>query len=280
MRRIKDQNLAQLLMQLRFSPHKKRQKQLDSAEELLSLVEKDKRYPFEFVCFKITGFRPKGSAGEDLIKGSELAGDLAVFISRLSSQLARPVGEQGEKVYTIEELAVGLGVSVKTIHRWRRRGLIARRFIFEDGKKRLGFLQSAVDKFLVANPELSARAKGFTRLTIKEKQSIIRQATALAAKTTTSRYRVISRIAASMGRAHETVRYTIAGYENTHPDRAIFSKRRGVISPAQAAELYKLFKQGCDVKELMRRFGRSKSSIYRIISKRRARMLLARTWHQ
>ena len=51
MRQIQNHNLAQLLMQLRFTPKVKRQKQLVSAEKLLELVDKnpDTEYPFEFV---------------------------------------------------------------------------------------------------------------------------------------------------------------------------------------------------------------------------------------
>ena len=276
MRRIENQNLAQLLMQLRFTPQKKRRKQLYSAEKLFTLIDRDKEYPFEFVCFRITGFRPKGPAGQQLIKGDELAEDLRIFISKLTGRLARPVAEQNQKVYTIEELAAAFDVSTKTIHRWRKRSLIARKFIFDDGKKRFGFLQSAVDKFLEANPNLIAKAKVFKRLTKKQKQLIIKRATTLAAKTTMSRYQIINQIAAQIGKVHETVRYTIANYEKSNPEKRIFSKPSGIINPAAAGELYKLFKQGCDVKELMRRFGRSKSSIYRIINARRARALLAK----
>ena len=275
MRQIQNENLAELLAQLRFTPRKQRRKQLDAVEKLFAIIDRDKEYPFEFVCFRITGFHPKDAAHQ-LIKGDELAEDLRIFISRLSGQLARPVTEQREKVYTIDELAAALGVSTKTIHRWRKRGLIVRKFIFDDGKKRFGFLQSAVDKFIKANPNLIAKAKIFTRLTNKQKQLIIRQARALAARTTMSRYQIISQIAAQIDKVHETVRYTIANYEKANPDKSIFKEPPGVISPAQAAELYKLFKQGTDVKELMRRFKRSKSSIYRIINRRKAKALLAR----
>jgi len=275
MRQIKNQNLAQLLMQLRFTPEKQRRKQLDSAEKLLAIIEPDKGYPFEFVCFRITGFHPKGLPEKPLIKGDTLAEDLSIFISKLSGQLSRPVAQLHQKVYTIEELAAALGVSTKTIHRWRKRGLIKRKFIFDDGVKRFGFLQSAVNKFLKANPNLTAKAKNFTLLTKKQKQQIIKQATTLAAKTTMSQYQIINQIAAKIGKAHETIRYTIANYEKANPDRPIFRGPPGAISPSQAGELYKLFKQGLDVKELMRRFGRSKSSIYRIINLRRAKALLA-----
>ncbi len=276
MRQIQNQNLLQLLLQFRFTPQKQRQKQLDAAEKLLLLIDEEKRYPFEFVCFRITGFHPKGAAEQQLIKGDELAEDLRIFISKLSGYLARPISEQTQKVYTIEELAAYFGVSTKTIHRWRRRDLIARKFIFDDGKKRYGFLQSAVDKFVKEKPNLVGRAKNFARLTNGEKQLIIKQATALAGRTRLSRYQIINQTAAKVGRAHETVRYIILNYEESNPDKPIFKRPAGVISASQAGELYKLFKQGCSVKELMRRFNRSKSSIYRLINLRRARSLLGR----
>ena len=275
MRRIKNQNLAQLLAQLRFASQQQRLTQLDAAEKLFALIDTDMEYPFDFVCFRITGFHPK-NLPEQPIKGDQLADDLYIFISRLSGQLARPVAELNEKVYDIEELAAAFGVSTKTIHRWRRRGLVSRKFIFEDREKCIGFAQSALDRFIKANPDLVAKAKNFGRLTDDQKQQIIKQATALAADSTLSRRQVINQIAAKTGRAHETVRYMILNHEKAHPDKPIFKKPSGVVNSTQAAELYKLFKQGTGIKELMRRFNRSRSSIYRIINQRRAKALLVK----
>jgi RNA polymerase primary sigma factor len=276
MRQIKNQNLAQLLVQLRFTPQKHRRKQLDAAEKLLALIKPDREYPFDFVCFHITGFHPKALSEQQPIKGDELAEDLRIFIAKLSGQLALVADEQNQKVYTLESLAASLDVSTKTIHRWRKRGLVARKFVFEDGKKRLGFLQSAVNKFFKDNPNLINKAKNFQRLTEKDRQLIIKKAKTLAAKTTLSRYQIIDQIASKLGKAHETIRYTLLNYEKANPDKPIFRKPAGVVSPAEVAELYKLFKQGNSIKELMSRFGRSRSSIYRLINQQRARTLLAK----
>ncbi len=276
MRKIKSQSIAQLLLQLRFTPENKRRTQLDAAEELYAVVEPDKEYPFEFVFFRITGFHPKGPAAEELIKGDELLDDLRIFISKLSGRLARPVAEQSQKIYTIEELAEVLGITTKTIYRWQKRGLVARIFIFDDGRKRFGFLQSTVDKFLKANPDPAAKAKSFSRLTDEQKQQIIIQAEKLTADTNLSRHQIINRISAETGKCHETIRYTLLNYEKTHPDEPISTQSTGVIEPAQAAEIYKLFKQGCNIKDLMKRFNRNRSSIYRIINRRRAKALLVR----
>jgi RNA polymerase sigma factor (sigma-70 family) len=276
MRPIKNEHLAALLTQFHFAPQKHRTKQVDAAEKLLSMIDKAKEYPFDFVCFRLTGYHPKGLPGPALIKGEELAEDLRIFISRLSGRVARPVSDLGEKAYTKEELAAELNVSTKTVDRWRSRGLASRKYVFADGRKRFGFLQSSVDGFLQKNPGLVSKARDFVRLTKKDRQRIIRQACALAGKKGMSRHQVIARVAEQTGRAHETVRYTLMNYERANPQKRVFGKSFGAMDPHEAAELYRLYKQGCSLAELMERFGRSRSSVYRLINVQRAKAILGR----
>lgn len=276
MRKIKNDNLAQLLMQLRFTPEDKRRKELAAAEKLYFLVDKAKRYPFDFVCFHITGYNPKDGFDNELIDGRALLDDLELFIARLSGKLAEPVAELAERVYTIDELSKRLGVSTKTIGRWRRRGLLARKFVFEDGTHRFGFLESTVEKFGQDNAELVGKASSFRRRTGKERQQVIRQARRLGAKTSLSRYQIIEQISQKLGIAHETVRYTLAEYETQHRDRPIFRKPVGRMRPTDAAELYRLHRQGLSIKQLMARFDRSRATIYRVVNQRRAMALLAK----
>ena len=276
MRQIQNHNIAELLMQLRFTPEEKRRKQLAAAEKLLGLIDSEKEYPFEFICYQITEFRPKGLEGQLLIKGSDLAEDLRIFISKLSGQIAESVEIQDQKVYSTQELAEKFGVSTKTIYRWRKRGLIALKFIFDDGVKRFGFLQSSVDKFVDENPQLVGKAKIFRQLSAKDKELIVKRAVWFVDKSSLSRYQIIDKIALEIGRVHETVRYTLLNYEKLNPLKPIFRKPSGVISSSQASELYRLYGQGAAIKELMHRFGRSRSSVYRIINRRRTRSLLSR----
>jgi len=263
-------------MQLRFAPQRKRQKQLASAEKLFAIIDKDQEYPFDFVCFKITGYRLKDRTAQELIKGSDLADDLPLFIAKLSSQVASPVTQQQEKVYDIHQLAETLHVSTKTINRWRKRGLLAQKFVFDDGAKRFGFLQSTVNSFIKANPELTAKAGTFTRLSKKQKQQIIRQAHALSAKSTLSRHQIIEKIVAKTAKAHETIRYTLLNYEKSHQDIRIFKESPSAVDPGRATEIYRLLKQGSATKELMEQFNRSRSSVYRIIDRGRAKALLTK----
>lgn len=274
MQGIINPHLAQLFMQMRFATEKQCRKQLEAAEKLLNLIEPEKNYPFEFICFHITGFRPKHTVGQELIPGRQLQADLRTFITRLSGRAAAPASMQNEKVYAIEELAAHLGVATKTINRWRKRGLVAKKFVFDDGHKKFGLTQSSVDSFMAANKDVVERAERFTQLSDEQRQQIINRAAALAAQSNISRRQIIKQVAAECDRAVETVRYTLVNFQNSHPEKNIFKKPPGVVGPTDAITIYKLFMEGAKVSDLMARFNRSKSSIYRIINTRRARRLL------
>jgi len=275
MRKIKNANLAQLLMQIRFTPEAKRRRELAAAEKLYSLIDPRKQYPYDFVCFHITGFHSQDDDDGELIDGPDLRDDLYAFISKLSGKLATPVSAASERIYTAEELATKFNVSTKTVSRWRKRGMLARKFIFADGGRRFGFAESTVEKFAREHLQLVAEAGTFQRLTKKHRQQIVRQARSLAAKTSLSRYQITRQIAEKMGIAQETVRYTLRDFEKEHPDKPVFRRPLGRMRPTEAAELFRLHKQGVSVRQLMKRFDRSRSSVHRIINQRRAMALLA-----
>ncbi len=272
---IKEPNLAQLLMQLRFAPERERKKQVDAAERLLGLINSEREYPFEFVCFHITDYRPKSANAQELIKGDALLRDLPIFIARLSGQVSFKTEEIEEKIYSIEKLAKRFSVSTKTIDRWRKRGLVGRRFVFADGNKRLGFGESVVEKFAADNPELVRKASEFVRLPAAERKEIVDKTLEFCRAGGLGRQQVIGKVAECCEKAPETVRYTIRRYEKLHPGKTIFERTSGVVKAADAGRLYEMFKKGVAIEKLMKEFGRSKSSVYRIINGRKASELLA-----
>ena len=275
MAKVQNKTLGQLFTELRFAPRAQKEKQLSAARELLSIVDEGKEYPFEFICFRITGYRPKADSATKAIKGSDLARDLRAFVNTLSSRLSLAASDQGETVYTIDDLARRFSVSQKTLHRWQKKGLVGYTFVFDDGKKRLGFLASAVDDFSRANPELLANSKNFSQLTAQEKQRIINLARDFAQQGKVTRHQVIKKITSITDRAAETVRRVLIDYEKNNPDKPIFKKPSGVVGAKEAALIYKLRQQSVSIKELTERFNRSRSSIYRIINTRMAKALLA-----
>lgn len=274
MARVLNKLLDQLFQELRFAPREQKEKQLNAAKDLAASIDDDREYPFEFICFKITAYRPKSTDHPDsAVKGYVLAHDLKLFMTKLSRELALSTNQHDESICSIKNLAARLSVSEKTIHRWRQKGLTAMTFIFADGKRGLGFLQSDIDRFFENNPQLIASASKFSQLTDEEKQNIVKLATGFAQNSELSRYQVILRIAEETKRARETIRYTLIDYENK-TGNSIFSKPAGAIKPKEAKLIYRLHKQQTHITELMTKFHRSKSSIYRIINQRRAKNLL------
>ncbi len=274
MRKIANPHLAQLQMQLKFASPKKRREFLQATEKLLDLIEPDKQYPFDFVCFKITGYHPK-DLPQELIDGRQLAEDLSLFLWKLSGQVDDSVGEHDEDIYTIEQLAHKLNVSTKTIARWRRRGLLARKYIFRDGARRLAVSQSGLDKFIAENPGLTEKAAAYSRLDKKQTDAIISHAKKLAAKGGLIRRDAIIQIAEKIGRGRETIRVIIEQYEQSAMRKKLFKTCHRPLDSAGKSEIYKLYKKGVKVPNIAERFNRTKSDIYRIIRRKRAEELLA-----
>ena len=67
--------------QVRFAPVEKRLGQLDRIEKLLTEITPSKKYPYQYVCFRITDFRTDANPNL-MIEGTELEHDLQLFIRR------------------------------------------------------------------------------------------------------------------------------------------------------------------------------------------------------
>ena len=180
-----------------------------------------------------------------------------------------PAALAGERVLTVEELARRFSVSTKTISRWRRQGLVSRRFVF-DGRKRVGFLESSVDRFVERNSERVRRGSHFSQLSEAERTEIIRRARRLA-RAGGCPAEVTRRLARKTGRSVETIRYTLKQFDHEHPDLAIFPDNHGPLRAETKRKIYQQYRRGESVDALAKRFCRTQTSIYRIINEMRAR---------
>ena len=173
-----------------------------------------------------------------------------------------------EEVLSIEDLAKRFNVSTKTISRWREHGLVAQRYEV-GGRKRVGFLASAVERFIAANPGRIERGARFSQLTPEEHDRIIAWARRLAAAGACPAD-VHRRIASRLHRSVETIRYTIKQHDHEHPDTAVFGAEDGRLRPETCERIYHFYMQGEPVETIARRYRRSKASIYRVILAQRA----------
>jgi RNA polymerase sigma factor (sigma-70 family) len=262
--------------QVRFAPPARRLDQLTRTEKLLAEVDASKQYPYQFVCFRITEFRPDSHA-DLVILGGELRHDLYLVIKDLvKSMPAIPVEDVAEPVLTLEQVSKRLNVSTKTISRWREKGLVGARPILWNGKRQMGFVQSMVDRFLTANPDRVERGGRFSQLSDEEREDILRRAKRLAHLNGGTLTEVSRRIARRLGRSPETIRYTIKNFDRTYPELALFPNIAGPMDSGTKETIYSSYRRGIPVDTLAKRFRRTRTSMYRVINEVRAQHLLAR----
>lgn len=241
-----NKDLGELAHQLNLSPKSQRAAQIRGIESVLAVVDPDKAYPYDMVCFRVTGYRNRRGDDKCVIPGDVLIADLVTmgeFITRKGpvpvDQLAESIQEiepentnatalQNEGAalspyFTHEELAEHLSVSTKTIRRWRKRGLLGLRAMFEDGVSRLIYLNSTVERFTSQNGGLVRRGAAFRQLTSREKERIVHLAREIL-KARREKLHVVAReVSQQTGRAVETVRYTLRRFDEAHPQQALFA---------------------------------------------------------
>jgi RNA polymerase sigma factor (sigma-70 family) len=259
--------------QVRFAPPPRRLEQLRQAERLLAEISDAKQYPYQFVCFRITDYRPE-SYSDLVIPGGELRHDLGLVIAELADSLpAIPIEEVTEPVLTLAQMSEQLHVTTKTLHRWRKRGLIGVP-VLRNGRRQVGFLASVVGPFLDTHKERVAQSGRFSQMSDFEKDEILRRARRLAGVGSPTLTEVSRRVARKMGRSAETVRYTIKNFDRRHPDQALFPKVHGPLDADAKQQIFSSFRRGIAVDTLARRFQRTRTSIYRVVNEMRARRLL------
>jgi RNA polymerase sigma factor (sigma-70 family) len=258
--------------QTRYAPPARRQEQVARAEKLLAEVEPGKTYPYPYVSYRVLDFR--SDAHRDLlIPGDDLRHDLGLFIRRVERSVpAVPLDQTVEPMLTLDEVSRQFNVSTKTISRWRLRGLGARR-VKVNGRSQLGFPRSVVEKFVGEHRGLVEKGARFSHLTDHEKDDILRLARELR-DTGGTLTEVSKRIATRLGRSPEAVRYTIKNFDRANPDHALFPTAAGPLTDTAKEQIYMSKQKGETVDLLAKRFGRTRSSMYRVINEVRARELI------
>ena len=273
MARFHQTQIEDLATQMTYLSAKVRLEQVNRAEELVCLMDPAKSYPYEFVCYQITGYRPRGDVGKAL-KGRALREDLIALVEHVSASLKITLEDVGEPVLSIDEASKHFNVSAKTIQRWRKSGLVSRKFIGPDGRMRIGFLQRSIERFATRNREQVQAAAEFSRLRPEERREIIRRARRLSLFCHCCLFEVSKRIARKLGRAVETVRLAIKEYDREHPQAKLFPQVGEPLQETDRKLIYQAHLRGRSVHDLAKRFCRTRSSIYRIVTEERARELL------
>ncbi|GAB4152624.1 MAG: sigma-70 family RNA polymerase sigma factor [Planctomycetaceae bacterium] len=257
--------------QMRYAPREVRLAQADQAEKFLSEIDLEKSYRYGEICERITDYRPERYP-DLVLTGKEAAHDLRCLVEDLSDSADVSAESVSEPVLTVDEVSKRYNVSTKTVDRWRNRGLVSRRFRF-GGRKRIGFLESSLQRFVGQHESEVNRGRRFSQLDEAEREEIVRRARRLA------RYGgcpsdISRRLAKKLRRSPETIRYTLKNYDKEHPESAVFPNATNVLTEEQKREIFAGYRRGVSVADLARRHCRTKTSVYRVISEVRADRLL------
>ncbi len=257
--------------QIKFTPRGKRIEQADRAERLLSELDPSREYPFDFLFYRVTDVRPD-STGYRLIKGTDAVHDLRLFVEDITDSMNLRLDEAAEPVHTVEDLSKMFNVSTKTISRWRDQGLVSRRFLTE-GRKRVGFLHSSVERFVSQNKTRVKRGERFSQLSDAERDDIIDRARRIAS-IGANLSEVARTVAKEVGRSTETIRYTIKKFDQQHPTMAVFPEQRDVLSEEDKRAIYQQHHRGVTTVILAKRYRRTRGSIIRILNEQRAAKIM------
>ena len=270
--------MRELARQMRRGPKRLVLRHLKNIDFALSIIESEKVYPFEFVQHAITGLRayPKANTNleSSLLRGRDLRADLANLAEFLSSAARLPLSACPDSIFTGEKLSERFGVSLRTISRWRKRGLVAWKVIGNDGRPHTVFHEHAVRRFVSENVGLVQRASNFSQLAEHEHAAILTRARELAHDSKISFHAVAVRIASETGRGRETIRLILKQHDEQHPQEAIFC-RQAVADQAEARRLqiWEAHQDGETLEVLAERYDVPAVTIYEIVTRMRAQAL-------
>jgi hypothetical protein len=260
--------LADLAQQLRYAPKARRREQLERAEQLHDEIDPAVNYPSDYIAYRITRYR-QPQQETVLLVGEAVQPDLRLIIDLLSQ--LDPPSVDDPPTERPDAMAARLGVSRRTIHRWRHQGL-RWRWVQADGGARpgIGFTRQAVAAFQARHPGRLQKASRFEHLSDAERSTILRRARRIAAVTDASLHQVAAHLARRVGRGNETIRLLLAQHDADHPDDRLFTDHTAPLTPKQQRVILRARRRGIPVGRLAERFHRHRATIYRVLHARRA----------
>lgn len=262
--------IAQLARELGFASKPTLLRHLTRIEELAPQVDPDGLYPEDWIVFRITGYRPD-IASPALVPGAALVGDLSAIAESISEAAGITPDDLDHPHETIDSLARRWGVSRKSIERYRRLGLVARRVDLGGGRRSVVFGRGGVEWFESVHAQRLGRAARFDRISARDLALFERWAMGYRARMGWSRSRAAARIAERSGHSHEGVRKALIRIDKGRPE-PIFTEP-GPVTTRDRMLAFHAARRGIEPSALAARTGRSVATIGRAANAARADLL-------
>lgn len=262
--------IAELGEQLRYGAKKTLVRQLDRIDELAAHVEDDGLYPEDFIVFRITGYRPEIRSPR-MLPGAALRGDLSALAERISESAGLTEDDLTDPCETVASLTDRWDISRRTLERYRRLGLIARRVDLGSGRRALVFGRAGVEAFERRHADRLGRAARFSRMGEADTRRLARRAEGYRRRLGWTLNRVAQRLAARTGRSPESVRRVLRAADRERskplfPEPGPPTRRDRLLAVRAVA-------RGVEPALLARRLDRRKSAVLRALHDGRADLL-------
>ncbi|HLP85955.1 MAG TPA: hypothetical protein VK157_16510 [Phycisphaerales bacterium] len=234
--------LASLEAQLRLAKREAIVRDIERIERLVGDVEPERSYPFDWVVFRITGFRPD-DVRDGAMSGAELLADACALCETLCARVNMTLAECAEREpVTLAQLRERWHVSEATIKRLRRSGLVTRRV--DDGQQTISVaMRGVVEAFEARNPQLAQPVSKPKRYDDALKAKLVRRASAYMRKLGWSVFRCAQRLAQQEGLSEEGVRQLLL--RELEPGQSVPE-----ISLRRAGAMWRMHRLGVEVSHL------------------------------
>ncbi len=262
--------IAQLARELAYASKPTLIRHLQRIDELAPQIDPDLVYPQDWIIFRVTNYRPDINH-PDMVPGDALRGDLSALAESISEAAGLTPDDIPEPTLGIDDLTQRWSVSRKTIERYRRLGLIARRLDLGKGRRSVVFRAEAVEWFETLNADRLGRAARFDRIGDRELRRFRRWALGYRSRLGWSRSQTAQRIAQRSGHSPEGVRLALLRLDE-RSDSPIFTEP-GPTSDREGTLAMRALMRGIEPGEIARYTDRRVSAIARAARLTRTRLL-------
>lgn len=266
--KVRSNALRALVDQVRFAPPASLLRQAEHAEALAAEIEADRAYPEGWLVYRVTGFAPEGG-GDGLLTGAQVLGDLSALVEALTARAEIEEGSEAACGPGVADLAARWGVTRRTIERFRREGLVARRVVSPNarGRARLVFSELAVRAFEARRGLRADESVGKPRMSDATRARCVAWAVRLAARSGCSLHAAAVRLSRREGVSVPTMRRLLRA------DAAPAFPSAGVLAERDCRFAWAALRAGASAAEIGERLGRSGATVLRAVNRHRAILL-------
>jgi phage terminase Nu1 subunit (DNA packaging protein) len=233
---------------------------LGRLESLLADIEAGQAYPADWLVYRVTGVTPEASSESLVVTGGDLLAPLVELLESLHRRLG-PFRFDPETDVDAAALAGELGVSRRTLQRWRLEGLPMLRFRHADHRSRVGCRRRLVDAFVRRHPDRIAEASRYRRIDEAERHAIV-EAFHTARSAGASVTAAIDRAAVSVGRSSNAIRAIL---QAEGADAGVIPRRSTALDAAHRRRfVHRASARWIPASEIAARLGRSQDAVRRL----------------